>query len=230
LQGLGASGEIGRRAGFRCLYSKGCGGSSPPSPTNWGPFGLHRYGSLVSQYARWHTEPMTEEPAVQSLVDPMTGIPNRHAADLFARNHAAHSIGVVFADLDDFLRVNDRYGHTAGDQVLAEVAVRVTALAPEGALAVRFGGDEFALLLPGVENILPVEGVAVALLRAIETPFVITVAEEELAHNQRISVGLAIASPGDLLAGLLKADEAMFEAKTRGRARAVCLDPDWQAT
>jgi diguanylate cyclase (GGDEF)-like protein len=172
---------------------------------------------------------VTEELAEPSLVDQITGMPNRHAAELFARDHAEHSIGLVYGDLDDFLRVNDRYGHPVGDQVLAEVARRVTDLAPEGALAVRFGGDEFALLLPG-ENLLLLEDVAVALLRAIQAPIVITVAEKELAHDQHISVGVAFAPPGDLPAGLRAADEAMYEAKSRGRARAVCLDPDWQAT
>ncbi|MGM9319844.1 diguanylate cyclase domain-containing protein [Deinococcus aquaticus] len=91
-----------------------------------------------------------------ALTDPLTGLPNRRA--LLTRLHAMWSAGTGFAllmlDLDHFKAVNDRYGHTAGDQVLAGTGAALLALigpdGPDHTTLARWGGEEFMLLLPGV--------------------------------------------------------------------------------
>jgi len=132
---------------------------------------------------------------------------------------------VIYTDLDQFAYAQTKRGFGAGDQVLIEIARRVAAAAPPDGLAVRYGGDEFAVFLPGANDFARVQAVAVALLRACDTP----VAVGDATFDQRLSAGIAIAPPGDLRAGLVAADNAMYEAKKRGRARAVCLDPEWEA-
>ena len=99
-----------------------------------------------------------------SLVDPLTTLANRRAFDrrlasclriVNARGNnlknvtAEVPVGLLMIDIDHFKRVNDSYGHAFGDQVLRAVAQVLKAMTPDGGLAARMGGEEFALLLPG---------------------------------------------------------------------------------
>ena len=82
--------------------------------------------------------------------DPLTGLPNRLAAqqDLERRLASVFSTLVVLLDLDKFKRINDTHGHAAGDDVLIITAARLAAVASEHGFAARLGGDEFLLFLP----------------------------------------------------------------------------------
>lgn len=157
--------------------------------------------------------------------DPLTGLANRRQFDEALHDHLAErrALVLVMVDLDHFKAVNDCHGHQAGDQVLRHLAEILHDCAPEGSVVARFGGEEFSLLLPmgGLR-----EGLAAA--ERIRT----RIAQSSVLirqTGQRISVtaslGLAVASPGELPVRLIeRADAALYEAKRGGRDR-VCSDP-----
>jgi diguanylate cyclase (GGDEF)-like protein len=140
--------------------------------------------------------------------DPLTGALNRRGLDLIAQDRmaagmrGASSVTVLVLDLDDFKGFNDRYGHSAGDALLAEVAAAWRReLAPED-LLIRIGGDEFAIIFPaaGQER---VEAVVESLRRA---------------HPTSWCFGLAVWNlPESLDAVLASADREMYAAKRRAK-------------
>ena len=111
-----------------------------------------------------------------SALDALTGLLTRESfevviADLGSRSQNDSSyVGLVLADVDDFIMVNHNYGHGFGDQVLAEVARRLGMVAPAGCSLARTGGDQFALLLPAVRDIAEIKDAARSILRAFDTP------------------------------------------------------------
>ncbi len=160
-----------------------------------------------------------------AAIDPLTDAYNRRfglarLGEEFSRAVRAESpLGVLMVDLDHFKAVNDTYGHLVGDRVLRTVARACRRVIREGDVLVRYGGEEFLVLLPGAgaEDVLEV-GERVRRVVA-ET----TVAE----GDQRIAVtvslggathGNAVASPEALIAA---ADAALYEAKDAGRNRLV---------
>ena len=163
-----------------------------------------------------------------ALYDPLTGLPNRalfsdrlrHAIE---RRGRAQSTAVYFLDVDRFKRINDSLGHSAGDDVLREVAARVErTLRPEDTVA-RFGGDEFTVLCESVGGVLEAVGVADRLQREIAQPLRAGGAELRLSA----SIGIAIAEPGedvDVSRLVEDADAAMYRAKERGGARTELFD------
>jgi two-component system, cell cycle response regulator len=155
--------------------------------------------------------------------DPMTEAFNKRAFLMeieketgFARRHG-QPLALIMFDLDHFKRVNDTYGHAAGDLVIRAVAQRVMQSMRKEDIFARYGGEEFALLLrnTGMEGAFIV---AERLRRHIE--------DLEVTHNGRripctISVGVAlideqIATPNDLIEA---ADERLYQAKRKGRNR-----------
>jgi diguanylate cyclase (GGDEF)-like protein len=145
--------------------------------------------------------------------DRLTGLPNRAAYDveLARRSRRGERYALLLADLDGFKSVNDRFGHAAGDAVLAAVGGRLARLAGVGGFAARLGGDEFVLIAAaGAARRL-----AAAVCQAIAAP--VTVAGTEVSVGA--SVGVAYAGPG-VAAGevLYQADVAMYQAKDRARA------------
>jgi diguanylate cyclase (GGDEF)-like protein len=141
----------------------------------------------------------------------------------YATRHSA-SLALLFLDIDHFKKINDAYGHPAGDYVLAELSKLVSdTLRPEDILA-RYGGEEFAIISRG-SQVSDGEVVAERLRRLVEKhPFVY----EDRAIVVSISVGVAgiphpgVQSAADLIA---VADEMMYEAKRSGRNR-VCVRKD----
>ncbi len=168
----------------------------------------------------------------QSVHDPLTGAFNRrHCVTLMAQ-HAAHlagkprersaGVGLLLLDVDHFKQVNDTYGHAAGDAVLVEIARRLESLVRQHDVVVRWGGEEFVLILPGTSS----EGMTVLAQRVLT---VIGVTPIELDGKQvpvTVSAG-CVCFP--LLAGhawedaLKVADVAMYMAKQGGRNRAICV-------
>lgn len=170
----------------------------------------------------------------QSVHDPLTGAYNRrHCVALMAQQEAMHvgrsrdrsysaSVGLMLLDVDHFKHVNDSCGHYAGDEVLVEIARRLQALVRQHDVVVRWGGEEFVLVLPGTSA----DGMAVLAERVLKTIADTPVVADGRAVPVTVSLG-CVSYP--LLAGLpwqdsLKvADLAMYLAKHGGRNRAVCL-------
>ncbi len=167
----------------------------------------------------------------QALHDPLTGLANRmllldrieHALESAARRPSG--VAVLFMDLDYFKLVNDVSGHSAGDQLLLEVARRLQrAVRPNDTIG-RLGGDEFVALCEDLAD--PVaDGVAVArrIAELFEEPFLVCGREILVAA----SIGVAPANEGDTAQRLLgRADHAMYRAKERGRGRVEVYDPSF---
>jgi diguanylate cyclase (GGDEF)-like protein len=160
---------------------------------------------------------------VQQLAttDALTALANRRhflalAEAAFAQ--APQPFAAVMLDVDHFKAFNDAHGHLVGDAVLAEVARRVRGAAGADAVVGRFGGEEFAVALPGVGSEAAratAEGIRAAVAAApVET--------ERGALGVTVSVGVADAAPGDALDVVLRrADDRLYEAKRDGRDRVV---------
>ncbi|AXK71602.1 GGDEF domain-containing protein [Lysobacter sp. TY2-98] len=84
----------------------------------------------------------------QTMVDPLTGVANRRWCEAEMQRRVGSTVGLMLLDVDFFKRVNDTWGHAAGDRVLVEIGRRLRALVRQNDAVVRWGGEEFALLLP----------------------------------------------------------------------------------
>jgi diguanylate cyclase len=158
-------------------------------------------------------------------VDALTGIFNRGyfdkamAAAVKEASTGGERLGLVMFDIDHFKRFNDTYGHRAGDQVLKTVARLAGEAVREGDLFCRYGGEEFAVILPKTDGKAGVV-VAEAMRRAIR--------EHEFAHKEevlRVTVSLGVATldrEGGSVEQLVEAaDRSLYAAKERGRDRVV---------
>jgi diguanylate cyclase (GGDEF)-like protein len=161
----------------------------------------------------------------QAMVDSLTGLANRRSLEETLRGELARaarfgdSVSVVFADLDKFKAVNDRFGHAAGDEVLKAFAGALRATVRESDVAGRWGGEEFALVLSGTDA----EGGARFAERArsmIENTGV-EMPDGTVIH---VTASFGVASfpeSRDLHDVLAAADAALYEAKREGRNRVV---------
>jgi diguanylate cyclase (GGDEF)-like protein len=162
--------------------------------------------------------------------DPLTGLYNRSFldAELTRRLQSGQGHVVVFMmDLDHFKRVNDTFGHAAGDQLLRQFGDRLKALTRADDMVVRLGGDEFVLITHVAHGeIAEIEGIGQRILRALAHPF--DVAQRPLSMGS--SVGIALSPEHGTAAGdLLKnADLALYAAKARGRGCFVFFEQGLQ--
>jgi diguanylate cyclase (GGDEF)-like protein len=156
--------------------------------------------------------------AVQATTDPLTGLPNRRAWDDLVEREMAlaarrrHPLTLALLDMDRFKRFNDTRGHTAGDELLGEFAARARGVLREGDALARWGGEEFAVLLPDC----PSHGFAASILDRIRAV---------VPAGQSCSVGYASWDGTESAEQLIeRADRALYRAKAMGRDRAVCAD------
>jgi two-component system cell cycle response regulator len=152
--------------------------------------------------------------------DMLTGMVNRrHGATMLAEACAAaggESLAVVMADVDHFKHINDDHGHATGDAVLRAVGGVMRDGIVSGETAVRWGGEEFLLVLPGCDA-------AGAMARAERLRLALSASPVEAGgrrHGVTASLGCAILGPGETPEGLVaRADEALYAAKAAGRDR-----------
>lgn len=164
--------------------------------------------------------------------DPLTGLHNRRSLDARlaeaqaldrrygASNGRVH--GLLLVDVDHFKRVNDQFGHPAGDAVLRQLAQLLQTHVRVTDVAARFGGEEFAVLLPELagplEAVMAAEKIRIAVEAAVFP---------EVGHLT-VSVGVSLASPDDVDTRPLidRADAALYEAKRGGRNAVVLKAAD----
>jgi len=173
-----------------------------------------------------------EELQNRSIRDPLTGLFNRrYMEESFERelHRAARSespaVSFMMIDIDHFKRINDTFGHDAGDMVLRELGHILSRKSRKYDIACRFGGEEFVLCLPGASR-------DIAVKRA--TDISESLKRLNLHYEGRdmgeitISVGLSIYPElGETSAELMrKADQALYQAKENGRDRVIIAEPN----
>ena len=168
----------------------------------------------------------------EAMVDPLTGLLNRRgmlieAAKLFDSSDGPPALLVM--DIDHFKRINDTWGHLAGDDLLCALAAQLRVVVGGRAMACRLGGDELMLMLPGTSLHAAVE-LAEGLRRRFEREPVVA---DGKPMSATLSLGIAaFPDHGDNARELLlRADQALYQAKLQGRNQVVAADaPDGLAS
>jgi diguanylate cyclase (GGDEF)-like protein len=183
-----------------------------------------RMSRLTTEMANLVRELRRANRRIQEIAnrDGLTELPNRRyfmerldGALKHAQRHA-RPLSVLIADLDHFKRINDRFGHAAGDAVLREFASLLQTEARAGDLPGRLGGEEFALILPDTTT-----AQAVQVGERIRTRL-LALRPGEIDHVVTVSIGVSTLHGHDTSDALLaRADKALYDAKDSGRNRVM---------
>ncbi len=158
--------------------------------------------------------------AYAATVDSITGLLNRPYLD--SRLHQeverakreGHSLSVLLADIDDFKTINDTWGHQVGDAVLQSVGAIIRSAVRVFDVCARYGGDEFAIVMPNSDGASAIACAERIRRRLIERRD----AEDAKLPSLTISIGVAVIEPGDSASDLiLRADQGMYQAKADGK-------------
>jgi diguanylate cyclase (GGDEF)-like protein len=160
----------------------------------------------------------------EAMTDPLTGLRNRRAADLFLERlcNAGAPFGLLHLDLDYFKAVNDTLGHAAGDLVLAEVGHILRDQIRAEDCAARIGGDEFVVIVSGRTDPGVLLAIADRIIARVSEPVDFEGAECRVSASVGIVRAADMVSP-DPARILAAADRALYAAKHAGRSRAVLL-------
>src|SRR5450631_3877429 len=156
--------------------------------------------------------------------DPLTGLPNRVLLDDRMAQAMAHadrdgrSFALLACELDRFKLINDSLGHRAGDELLQEVARRLTAVVRTTDTVARFGGDEFVLVASSIAEPADAQKLASVVIEALAAP--VRIAGIDIHTSPSIGIAVYPADGCSIDALLAHADSAMYAAKERGRGNA----------
>jgi diguanylate cyclase (GGDEF)-like protein len=178
---------------------------------------------LCGAYALWHQRELLKRISRMAETDPLTGVPNRRQViemgqRLMMRCYQdSRPYAMLLLDLDGFKQINDRHGHTAGDKALCSVAQALRRNLRPGDHLGRYGGEEFAVILPDTDA--DEAGRVAERLRAAVAGL-----EPDWASGAArvtLSGGIAFATPGrsDFSQLMVRADQALYRAKNAGRNR-----------
>lgn len=166
----------------------------------------------------------------QAHYDKLSGLPNRRLFETMLSDALTHTrdsgsrLAVCFIDLDNFKSINDTYGHTFGDKVVAAVTRRLASVLPAKATLSRWGGDELVALVPDIADESEADAVAAQLLLSAQEPYTFP----GLTINTTISLGVAhyptAGTSGEEL--LQNADVALYRAKQVGRNTYAVFDDE----
>ena len=219
--------------GFTAWYEPEAILPTSGTPTAPGPALLAFYAvTIASSFAfiLMHKERADRETYELATTDSLTGVYNRRTFQELAEPQLSRSrraklpVSLLMLDLDHFKRINDTYGHLAGDDVLKAFTLLVKSCLRREDLLARYGGEEFVVLLPGSS-----QEAAVALGERIRDE-VASKPFDANGHLVRVTVSVGVSSEaGDTLPSLEsmlgRADEALYVAKNQGRNRVVVLPP-----
>lgn len=169
----------------------------------------------------------------ESLIDPLTTLGNRKCFDdalarAVARAHErSETLSLIMTDIDHFKRFNDTYGHLTGDQVLRLVALAIKQNSKREDVPTRYGGEEFAIILPNADLRLATAA-ADNIRRSVMGKELMKRSTRELLGRVTVSAGVATLHAGDTAASLIeRTDGCLYAAKRNGRNQVVCeTDPD----
>ncbi|WP_299035375.1 GGDEF domain-containing protein [uncultured Pseudokineococcus sp.] len=156
-----------------------------------------------------------------ALTDPLTGLGNRRAL-LDVLETAPDALGAVFVDVDHFKDVNDRFSHDAGDRVLVRVAEILSTACRSSELVVRYGGDEFVVLV--VDDPSAAEIIARRVVDAVRQHD-----WQQVAPGLAVTVSVGVERGAPVASALASADAALYAAKRAGRDRIVVGAPEGAA-
>ena len=168
----------------------------------------------------WISKLQSERVKAETLADrdALTGLYNRRAGERFLAEALIApdpSDVLMLFDLDHFKHINDTYGHPAGDAVLREVAHRCTVFLRKSDVFARWGGEEFLVLIRGTDQIGVIRVANDLRATIAATPI-------EAVETVTASFGIARFQPGDTITSwLMRADRALYEAKSAGRDRVM---------
>lgn len=162
----------------------------------------------------------------EAMTDPLTGIANRRAFEIAledamqSRALGDRGFAIAHLDLDDFKSVNDGHGHAIGDEVLIQVAQRLSRDLRHGDLVARTGGDEFLILFRGLTDPGLLARVGERLIARLEKPFSFEGGSSSISASIGISVSTSY-DPATLQRMVEDADSALYVAKRSGRGRCI---------